>query len=138
MSHFNTLRFVAVACGLVVIFQNCGRMQSQSSTGDRSLPVSEVGYSTQSLAAASQAAAANVPLTAPQLMARLKFRSCMFEDLLSDAVPVFAGTFEQTLDLLARSNCESLPRAVETGASLRHGSYHRADEANQSANRKEL
>lgn len=64
-----------------------------------------VGYQRRSLSE-QNAAAANPT----DLMARLKYQGCMFDGLLTDPVE---GSYDE---LLTRSACASLPRAIETWA----------------------
>lgn len=98
--------------GVTMFFQNCGpglQMNEILAGGDIATVNYNVSYQRRALGDDMGATSAS-SMTAEALMARLKFRGCVFDGLLSEDIGAdFDG-------LLARSACAAVPRAIETWA----------------------
>src|SRR5690606_21732096 len=117
------LRFAAVLIGtfgLVLAFQNCGQSfnASKGSGADHTnldlgyIPEADVNYNVRydsSIQTSSTTTASTGAVTPDQLMAKLKYKSCMFNYLVTQPIE----DFDEYINMLKRSDCESLPRAIE-------------------------
>lgn len=106
------IRILSTMSGLMLLvlgFQNCapGVQLADLGAEGSALVNFNVGYQRRFSA---ENLATGDARSATDLMSRLKYQSCMFDGLLTDPVE---ASYD---DLLARSACAALPRAIETWA----------------------